>query len=144
MPTRRATQQLGAAIARVLEAGDLVILSGDLGAGKTFLVRAIARAFGVGGAVTSPTFALVHEYATPRGRLVHADLYRLRGPDLVAEVARLGLREQRREGAMLLVEWGEDAADALGGEPSLAVSLAITGERERVATLSGPRADGIV
>jgi tRNA threonylcarbamoyladenosine biosynthesis protein TsaE len=121
-----------------------VILSGDLGAGKTLLVRAIARAFGVGGAVTSPTFALVHEYATPRGRLVHADLYRLRGPDLVAEVARLGLREQRREGAMLLVEWGEDAADALGGEPSLAVSLAITGERERVATLSGPRADGIV
>ncbi len=132
-----------------------MILSGDLGAGKTFLVRSIARALGVGGAVTSPTFALVHEYATRRGRLVHADLYRLRGPgastepsgnrsDLAAEVARLGLREQRREGAMLLVEWGEDAADALGGEPSLVVSLVLAGERERVATLSGPRADGIV
>jgi tRNA threonylcarbamoyladenosine biosynthesis protein TsaE len=94
--------------------------------------------------VTSPTFALVQEYATSRAPLVHADLYRLRGPGLDAEVARLGLRERRREGAILLVEWGEDAAGALGGEPSLVVSLAITGERERVATLSGPRADGIV
>ncbi len=104
----------------------------------------MARSLGVDGAVTSPTFALVHEYETKRGPLVHADLYRLRGPDLAVEVARLGLRERRREGAILLVEWGEDAAEALGGEPSLVVSLAITGERERVATLSGPRADGIV
>jgi len=142
--SRRDTRQLGAAIARVLEAGDVVILSGDLGAGKTFLVGAVARSLGVEGAVTSPTFALVHEYATARAPLVHADLYRLRGPGLAAEVARLGLRERRREGAIVLVEWGADAADALGGEPALVVSLAITGERERVATLSGPRADGIV
>jgi len=142
--SRRDTRRLGAAIARALEAGDLAILSGDLGAGKTFLVRAIARALGVGGTVTSPTFALVQEYATPRAPLVHADLYRLRGPGLAAEVARLGLRERRREGAILLVEWGEEAAEALGGEPSLVVSLAIAGERERVAALSGPRADGIV
>jgi tRNA threonylcarbamoyladenosine biosynthesis protein TsaE len=142
--SRRDTRRLGAAIARVLEAGDVVILSGDLGAGKTFLVGAVARSLGVEGSVTSPTFALVHEYATPRAPLVHADLYRLRGPGLAAEVARLGLRERRREGAILLVEWGEDAAAALGGEPALEVSLAITGERERVATLSGPRAGGIV
>jgi tRNA threonylcarbamoyladenosine biosynthesis protein TsaE len=142
--TRRDTRRLGDGIARVLEAGDLAILSGDLGAGKTFLARAVARAFGVDGAVTSPTFALVQEYATPRAALVHVDLYRLRGPGLTAEVARLGLRERRREGAILLVEWGDDAAEALGGEASLVVSLAISGERERVATLSGPRADGIV
>lgn len=142
--TRRDTRRLGAAIARALQAGDLAVLSGDLGAGKTFLVRAVAHALGVSGSVTSPTFALVHEYPTTRGPLVHADLYRLRGPGLAAEVARLGLRERRREGAILLVEWGEDAVDALGGEPSLVVSLAIAGERERVATLSGPRADGIV
>ncbi|HEY5241132.1 MAG TPA: tRNA (adenosine(37)-N6)-threonylcarbamoyltransferase complex ATPase subunit type 1 TsaE [Polyangiaceae bacterium] len=142
--TRRETRRLGEAIARALEPGDLAILSGDLGAGKTFLVRAIARALGVDGAVTSPTFALVQEYPTTRAPLVHADLYRLRGPDLAAEVARLGLRERRREGAILLVEWGEDAEAALGGEPSLVVSLVLSGERERVATLSGPRADGIV
>lgn len=144
MPARRDTRRLGAAIAGVLEAGDLAVLSGDLGAGKTFLVRAIARALGVETAVTSPTYALVQEYATKRAPLVHVDLYRLRGPGLAAEVARLGLRERRREGAILLVEWGEDAAKALGGEPDLVVSLAIAGELERVATLSGPRADGIV
>jgi len=144
LPARRDTRRLGAAIAGVLEAGDLAVLSGDLGAGKTFLVRAIARALGVETAVTSPTYALVQEYATKRAPLVHVDLYRLRGPGLAAEVARLGLRERRREGAILLVEWGEDAADALGGEPDLVVSLAIAGELERVATLSGPRADGIV
>ncbi|MDP9148972.1 MAG: tRNA (adenosine(37)-N6)-threonylcarbamoyltransferase complex ATPase subunit type 1 TsaE, partial [Myxococcota bacterium] len=104
--SRRDTRRLGAAIARALEAGDLVVLSGDLGAGKTFLVRAIARAFGVGERVTSPTFALVQEYVAPRGTLVHADLYRLRVPErgLATEVARLGLREKRREGAFLLVE----------------------------------------
>ena len=132
-------------IARSLEPGDLVVLSGDLGAGKTFLVRAIARALGVGENVTrAPTFALVQEYATRRAPLVHADLYRLRGPELAVEVVRLGLRERRREGAILLVEWGEDAVAALGGEPAVVVSLAITGERERVAILSGPRAGGIV
>lgn len=144
LATRRDTRRLGAAIARALEPGDLVVLSGDLGAGKTFLVRAVARALGVGENVTSPTFSLVHEYATRGAPLVHADLYRLRGPELPVEVARLGLRERRREGAILLVEWGEDAVAALGGEPALAVSLAIAGQRERVATLSGPRADGIV
>jgi len=135
---------LGAAVARVLDGGDLVVLSGDLGAGKTFLVRAIARALGVTGHVTSPTFALVHEYETTRAPLVHADLYRLRGGDLTAEVARLGLRERRREGAILLVEWGEDAIAALGGEPELAVSLVISADVERVATLTGVRANGIV
>jgi tRNA threonylcarbamoyladenosine biosynthesis protein TsaE len=114
-----------------------VVLSGDLGAGKTFLVRAVARSLGVKGPVTSPTFTLVQEYATTRGALVHVDLYRVLGAGLAAEVARLGLRERRRDGAILVVEWGEDAIPALGGDPALVVSLAITGPHERVATLSG-------
>ncbi len=153
--TRRDTQRLGAAIARVLEPGDLVILSGELGSGKTFLVRAIARAFGVDETVTSPTFALVQEYVTPRGALVHADLYRLLAAEappkvhgdvtqLAIEVARLGLRERRREGAFLLVEWGEDAIDALGGAPELSIALAITDDHARSTTLSGTRAGVIV
>jgi tRNA threonylcarbamoyladenosine biosynthesis protein TsaE len=142
--TRRDTRLLGAAVARALQPGDLAVLSGDLGAGKTFLVRAVARSLGVKGTIPSPTFALVHEYSTRRAPLVHVDLYRLRGAGLAAEVARLGLRERRGEGAILFVEWGEDAMAALGGDPALVVSLAITGERERVATLSGSRADGIV
>jgi tRNA threonylcarbamoyladenosine biosynthesis protein TsaE len=146
LDTRRDTRRLGRAIARVLVPGDLLILSGDLGSGKTFLVRAVARSLGVVQRVTSPTFTLVQEHATPRGPLVHADLYRLlRDPrTLWLEVVRLGLRERRGEGAFVVVEWGEDAIDALGGAPALAVSLATRGDHERTATLSGPRANDIV
>ncbi|MBV9947901.1 MAG: tRNA (adenosine(37)-N6)-threonylcarbamoyltransferase complex ATPase subunit type 1 TsaE, partial [Myxococcales bacterium] len=93
LAVRRDTRLLGASIARVLRPGDLVLLEGDLGAGKTFLVRAVARALGVREVVTSPTFTLVQEYTSARGTLVHADLYRLRGGavPLDVEVARLGL-----------------------------------------------------
>lgn len=157
--TRRDSRKLAAAMARVLEPGDLVLLSGGLGAGKTFVTRAMARALGATGRVTSPTFTLVHEYTTPRGLLVHADLYRLRegrppghaepssqpgAAPLAAEISRLGLRERRSDGAIVVVEWGDDALEALGGEPFLGVSLAVDGPHERSATLSGSRADGIV
>jgi tRNA threonylcarbamoyladenosine biosynthesis protein TsaE len=123
-----------------LRAGDLVILSGGLGAGKTFLARAIARALGVGEAVTSPTFTLVQEYETTKGPLLHVDLYRLLGDKLAAEIARLGLRERRGEGAILLVEWGGDAAGMLGDPPELVVTLTATSDRAREATLVGTRA----
>jgi tRNA threonylcarbamoyladenosine biosynthesis protein TsaE len=116
------------------------LLSGGLGAGKTFLARAIARGLGVKGPVTSPTFTLVRELATPRGPLVHADLYRLHGDSLDAETRRLGLRELRADGAFLLVEWGDEALEALGGSPELVVSLTIAGPNERTVTLAGPRA----
>ena len=144
--SRRDTTRLGAAIARALEPGDLVVLAGDLGAGKTFLARAIARGLGVRGTVTSPTFTLVQEYATKRAPLLHVDLYRLRESKtpLEQEIARLGLRERRTEGAILLVEWGEDAVGALGGDPSLTVHLRITGGTTRAVSLSGPREAGIV
>jgi tRNA threonylcarbamoyladenosine biosynthesis protein TsaE len=139
--TRRATRRLGLAIARSLDAGDLVLLCGDLGAGKTFLARAIARGLGVSAAMTSPTFTLVREIDTSKGLLVHADLYRLRGDALDAETRRLGLRERRAEGALLVVEWGEEALEALGGNPDLVVTLAIEGPHARAATLWGPKAE---
>jgi tRNA threonylcarbamoyladenosine biosynthesis protein TsaE len=142
--TRRDTQRLGAAVAAVLQPGDLMVCSGALGAGKTFLVGAIARALGARTAVTSPTFALIHEHATRRGLLLHADLYRVLGPALDDEVERLGLRDRRGEGAIVIVEWGEGAQEAMGGPAELLVTLAIAGAHERVATLSGPRADAIV
>jgi tRNA threonylcarbamoyladenosine biosynthesis protein TsaE len=144
LPTVSDTRRLGRAIAARLEPGDLVLLSGDLGAGKTMLAGAIARALGVEVAVTSPTFALVHEYETTRGLLLHADLYRLLGPDLGREVARLGLRERRAEGAIVLVEWGDDALEALGAAAAVEVRLELGKARGRAATVSGSRADDIV
>ncbi len=144
LASRRDSRRLGAAIARVLEPGDLLLCSGELGSGKTFLVRSIARALGSKGRVTSPTFALVHEHETPRGRLVHADLYRLRDSPLgfLQEVSRLGLRQSRTEGARVVIEWGEGAQVELG-EASLVVKLEAAGPHARVATLSGPRASSI-
>ena len=95
--------------------------------------------------ITSPTFTLVQEYETKTAPLVHADLYRLRdsAQGLPSEIARLGLRERRAEGAIVLVEWGEGAELALGGEAELVVQLAARDETSRVAALSGPRADEV-
>lgn len=142
--SRRDSTHLARRIADVLEPGDLVLLSGDLGAGKTFLARAIARGLGVGGEerIASPTFALVNEYVTKRGPLLHADLYRLLDvADLPAEIARLGLRERRDEGAIVLCEWGEDALPWLGAPAELRVLLSATKDGGRDVVLEGPRAD---
>ena len=97
----RETETLGAALAPALEPGDVVVLCGALGAGKTRFVAGLARGLACAARVRSPTFALVHEY---RGRLLlaHLDLYRLeRG-----EAEELGL-EEYAERAVLVVEWGE-------------------------------------
>jgi tRNA threonylcarbamoyladenosine biosynthesis protein TsaE len=146
LPTLRDTARLGARIASVVEPGDLILVSGDLGAGKTSLVRFAARSLGVRERVTSPTFAIMNEYSAERFSLVHVDLYRLRdgAVSLAVEVARLGLRELRREGAVLFVEWGDDAVDALGGGPALVVTMSVDLAGGRKAALSGPRAGDIV
>lgn len=106
------TREVGAATASVVAAGDVVLLSGELGAGKTVFAQGFARALGVSDAVTSPTFTLVHTY---RGRLpvVHADLYRL---DSTEEVADLALGELLDDGGVALVEWGETAGGVLGDD----------------------------
>lgn len=147
--TRRDSIRLGGQIARALTPGDLVLLNGDLGAGKTFLARAIARELGVPAqiAIASPTFSLVQEYDVPSGTLLHADLYRLRDDDrekTEREIRRLGLAERRAEGAILLVEWGEGYEKALGG--GLALRVTLTHEEgpasstRRLAALEGPAA----
>jgi len=111
------TRALGASLAAALRPGDVVLLAGDLGAGKTTLTQGIAVGLGVTDPVTSPTFTLVRSHrvdatTAPGVRtLLHADLYRL---DRVAEVVDLGLGELVEEGAVAVVEWGDVAAPVLG------------------------------
>jgi tRNA threonylcarbamoyladenosine biosynthesis protein TsaE len=143
LPTRRATIRLGWWLADRLHPGDLVVLSGDLGAGKTFLSRAVARRLGVpcDVRVTSPTFTLVHQYPTESTTLLHVDLYRI---EESAELDQLGLREARADGAVLLVEWGKPFVHDLGGD-ALVVELALE-PSGRSATLqaTGPASARIV
>lgn len=114
LPDEQRTERLAAHLAPLLEPGDLLVLSGELGAGKTFFTRALCRALGLPEEerVTSPTFALVHEYSA-RLDVSHADLYRLGDED---EVYELGLDAQRDAGRLLVVEWGLPYAETLGGE----------------------------
>ena len=107
LPDVAATAALGERIAAMLRAGDVVALSGGLGAGKTTLARAIIAALGYRGEVPSPSFAIIETYDPPLLRLplVHADFYRLNDP---AEVYELGI-DHYREGAALVAEWPEHA-----------------------------------
>ncbi|MEI9941445.1 MAG: tRNA (adenosine(37)-N6)-threonylcarbamoyltransferase complex ATPase subunit type 1 TsaE [Pseudomonadota bacterium] len=140
LPTRRSTQKLAQLIAPCLAAADLVILTGPLGSGKTFFVRALCRALGLPGAerVTSPTFTLVQEHDTVPP-LSHADLYRLNGPEQLRE---LGLDAQRDDGRLLLVEWGEPYIQELGGD-ALLLSFALDPRRAKVSA-TGRRSHAIL
>jgi tRNA threonylcarbamoyl adenosine modification protein YjeE len=145
LPNRRATTRLGIRIAKIVQPGEWVLLVGGLGSGKTFLARAIARGLGVPSdvAVPSPTFTLVQEYELEGGRtLLHVDLYRIRdnGRTFESDVARLGLRERMKEGAIVLVEWGNEVVPHLGA-PALRIELTTLSESARRAEFSGPRAD---
>jgi tRNA threonylcarbamoyladenosine biosynthesis protein TsaE len=103
----------GEAFGRSAAAPLLVTLAGDLGSGKTTLAQAICRGFGVAEPVTSPTFALVHEYAGARAPVYHLDLYRLRSPD---ELPGLGWHDILGANALVLVEWPERAGALLPAE----------------------------
>jgi tRNA threonylcarbamoyladenosine biosynthesis protein TsaE len=136
LPDKRATSQLAAQLAPLLAPADLLLLDGPLGAGKTFFVRALARALGLAGSerVTSPTFTLVHEYAT-EPKLVHADLYRLNDDERA--VFELGLLPERDDGALLAVEWGLPFERLLGGD---ALILRLEREpRRALISATGPR-----
>lgn len=101
-----ATVALGRSLADALRSAKIVLLRGDLGAGKTTLVKGIAEAFRAASAedVTSPTFTLVHEYRGPEVSLFHVDLYRV---DTPRQLETLGLDDLMAENSILLIEWGE-------------------------------------
>lgn len=136
LPSKAATARLAAELAPLLVGGDLLLLDGPLGAGKTFFTRELARALGLPPStrVTSPTFTLVHEYAT-EPPLVHADLYRLN--DDQRGVFELGLVGQRDDGALLVVEWGLPFQQVLGGD-ALIMSL-VREPRSATFSATGPR-----
>lgn len=100
----------GERLGKVASSPLVMAISGELGAGKTTLVQAICRGYGVTEDVTSPTFALVHRYSSPRSAVYHLDLYRLKSP---AELQNIGWDEIIGEDALVLIEWPERAAEQI-------------------------------
>lgn len=129
-----ATLAAGAKLSGLIRAGDVVTLSGDLGAGKTTLVRGLLWALGHAGEVPSPSFALVQPYEELDPPVWHADLYRLDDP---AELAELGL--DSLGDSVLVVEWPERAGEGLWPH-GLRLSLQITGPGLRRLTAQVPTA----
>jgi tRNA threonylcarbamoyladenosine biosynthesis protein TsaE len=110
-PSLEATHAIAAALAELSRRGDVILLAGEMGAGKTAFAQGFGRALGVTEPITSPTFTLVHSYDTGGPTLHHADLYRL---DHLAEVADLALGELAEFDGIVLVEWGDVVESTFG------------------------------
>ena len=133
-----ATEALGAALAASFEPAPqravIVLLQGDLGAGKTTLARGLLRALGVRGSVRSPTFALLEPHDTPRARVIHLDLYRLSSAD---DLEALGLADYDEAGTLWLVEWPERGAGVLpAADLELRLTAGAAGHEVRLQPLS--------
>lgn len=130
------TEALAERVGSVLGPGDLVVLAGDLGAGKTTFARGLARGLGVDEPITSPTFTLVHEYEG-RVRIAHVDVYRL---DRLQELYDLGLDDYLDGESVVLIEWGDVVAELLPRErlDVRLVANATPDEREVEMILHGP------
>jgi tRNA threonylcarbamoyladenosine biosynthesis protein TsaE len=129
------TTALGRKLAAKMLPPKLVLLRGDLGAGKTTLVKGIAAGFDAAteDEVTSPTFTLVHEYRGPMATLYHIDLYRV---DTQRELETLGLDDLLADNSILLIEWGEKFA-RFTKERDIEIAIERIGENERQIRVSG-------
>jgi tRNA threonylcarbamoyladenosine biosynthesis protein TsaE len=123
LPDEAATSAIGAAFAPFLVAPMVIFLHGDLGAGKTTLVRGLLRALGFSGRVKSPTYALLEVYAVSRLNLYHFDFYRLSDPD---EWHEAGFRDTMNTEAICLIEWPEKAHGAGVSLPIADVEITLT------------------
>ena len=128
LPTEADTAAVGAALAPQLTGGMLVFLSGELGSGKTTLVRALLRRLGERGPVKSPTYTLVEPYVLSRLYFYHFDFYRIKEERAVDEI---GFREYLTQDAVCLVEWPERAGDRLP-RPDLRLTLRYSGSGRRL------------
>ncbi len=136
LPDLAAMQAFGERIAAHLRAGDVVSLSGGLGAGKTTLARSIIAALGYQNEVPSPTFTIIETYDAPPLRIpvIHADFYRLEHPD---ERHEIGL-DDYREGAALIAEWPENAGGFAQEAACLSITLETVGEGRKATAQAGP------
>ena len=130
----QSTNVLGNCLSAVLEPGNLLLLSGDLGAGKTSLTKAIASGLGIEEReVTSPSFTIIHEHLNGRLPLIHVDLYRL-GPH--ADITEIGLEDYFDGKNVVIVEWAEYLKDPLV-ETALKIDLSFIDEQSREVYLTG-------
>jgi tRNA threonylcarbamoyladenosine biosynthesis protein TsaE len=121
------SEALAAATARLLKPGDIVLLKGQLGAGKTFFIRAAAHALGIREPVTSPSFIIARTYTAGDIRVHHLDLYRLSSFNLQDEI---DLEHFLEEDALTFIEWPEQAESFIG-EPSVTIHISHVDERSR-------------
>jgi tRNA threonylcarbamoyladenosine biosynthesis protein TsaE len=125
------TESLGESLGRAAQCGRVIALSGDLGAGKTQLVKGVARGLGIAACVHSPTFTLVNEYGGGRLRLFHLDLYRLETP---GQIVAAGLEEFLRPDGVTVIEWAEKMLNdefRVKNKSWLRVNIEIVSETER-------------
>ena len=127
------THAIAAALANLARSGDLIILAGEMGSGKTAFAKGFAAALGVTEPVTSPTFTLVHSYDAGKVTLYHADIYRLSTQN---EVADLALNELLEYDGIVLVEWGDVVAGALGDHLMVRLDPVDDDESARAVTIS--------
>jgi tRNA threonylcarbamoyladenosine biosynthesis protein TsaE len=134
------THAIAGALARCARAGDIVVLAGEMGAGKTAFAQGFGRALGIEEHMTSPTFTLVHSYDCGKLTLHHVDLYRL---DRMSDVDDLALHELAAFDGIVLVEWGDVAASGLGAHLEVRLTRDDDSEIEEVPQEVDVKMDGV-
>jgi len=125
------TFEFGRKFAATVKRGDVLALAGDLGAGKTHLVKGLAAGLGIGSEVTSPTFTLIHEYEGGRFPLYHIDLYRL---DTAQEALKIGLDEYLESAGVTVIEWADKFTEIIPGGARWIRMRALEGDEREIET----------